>query len=125
MFQWGCLGRLSFDGKSRSHNSYQHAPRGRSLNSEFLLLLETDFTIGPDSADSPEMKAKNGAPKGDLREFMMKSRQGKEYQVERSPPRWASSFFSTRFRKCSLSVFRLAPVAPIIVPIVTRPWSRA
>jgi hypothetical protein len=41
---------------------------------------ETDFTIGPDYADSPETKAKDGVPKGELREFTMKSEDSRIYK---------------------------------------------
>lgn len=41
---------------------------------------ETDFIIGPDYADSPETKAKDGVPKGELREFTMKSEDSRIYK---------------------------------------------
>ena len=41
---------------------------------------ETDFVIGPDYADSPETKAKDGVPKGELREFTMKSEDSRIYK---------------------------------------------
>jgi hypothetical protein len=48
---------------------------------------ETDFTIGPDYADSPETKAKDGVPKGELREFTMKSEDSRIYESTRTSSR--------------------------------------
>jgi iron(III)-enterobactin esterase len=39
-----------------------------------------DFTIGPDYADAPEMKVKDGVPKGKLHDFTMKSEDSKIYK---------------------------------------------
>ncbi len=47
--------------------------------------------------------------------------QGNPYQVARPAPWRTNSFFSTKLRKCSLSVLPLAPVARTMSRIVTRP----
>jgi enterochelin esterase-like enzyme len=39
-----------------------------------------DLTIGPDYADAPEMKVKDGVPKGKLHDFTMKSEDSKIYK---------------------------------------------
>jgi enterochelin esterase family protein len=39
-----------------------------------------DLTIGPDYADAPEIKAKDGVPKGKLHDFVMKSEDSKIYK---------------------------------------------
>lgn len=41
---------------------------------------ETEFTIGPDYADAPETKAKDGVPKGEIHEFTMDSKDSRIYK---------------------------------------------
>jgi enterochelin esterase family protein len=42
-------------------------------------VADGDFTIGPDYADAPELKPKDGVPRGDVHEFTMNSEDSKLY----------------------------------------------
>lgn len=41
---------------------------------------ETEFTIGPDYHDAPELRVKNGVPKGEILEFTMSSKDSRIYK---------------------------------------------
>lgn len=41
---------------------------------------KAEFTIGPDYADAPELTVKDGVPKGEIHEFVMKSEDSKIYK---------------------------------------------
>jgi len=42
-------------------------------------LANGEFTIGPDYADAPELKVKDGVPRGEVKEFTMNSEESKIY----------------------------------------------